>query len=101
MDSIRARFTKVLARFLVSYRSNPVRHVCGNVVNEAAERISNARLTLLEGGTDLVTLETDAYVDVQSAIKIVRPKETCGQALEVMLSVSAMHCGGGIRRLRH
>lgn len=100
----------------------PVRHVCGVVVNPAQERIPNARLTLLKSGAEPVTVETDAdgrfefkgvaagdyvlrasklrYVEVQSAIKIVRPMETCRQPLEVMLPVSMVGCGGGISRLR-
>lgn len=131
MNLMRARFTKGLAGFLVLFWASssfadtciflplkPVRHVCGIVMNQAGERISNARLTLLKGGTELVTVETDAngrfdfktaaagnyvlrasmqgcYVEVRSAIKIVRPIETCKQALEVMLPVSMIHCGGG------
>jgi hypothetical protein len=99
----------------------PVRHVCGIVINQAGERIPNARLTLLQGKAELVTVVTgadgkfefealevgnyelralgdDVYLAVQSPIRIVRPTAKCKQRLQVMLPVGSS-CGGGIAPL--
>ena len=97
-----------------------VRHVCGIVINQLDEPIPNARLTLLKGGAELVTIETGAdgrfafgaveagdyelraerigYLAVRSAIKIARPTAKCTRGLRVVLPVTS--CGGGIYRLK-
>ena len=98
----------------------PIRRVCGIVHNQLAEPIPNAKLTLLEGGTELTTARTDSngkfefgrieagkyvlraqfegYLTVQSPIVIVRPTTKCNQGLDVVLPVTA--CGGGIGKVR-
>jgi hypothetical protein len=85
-------------------------------MNQTNERISKARLTLLKGGAELVTVETDAdgrfdfkgvtagdyvlralmpgYNQILSPITVVKPTEKCTQPLDVVLPLHV--CGGGI-----
>ena len=87
-------------------------------MNQVDERVSNVHLTLLKDNVELVTVETDAdgrydfkavtagdyvlrasmpgYIQVESAITVVKPTEKCKQTLDVVLSVIV--CGGGIGR---
>jgi hypothetical protein len=98
----------------------PIRHICGMVINEVGERIPNAKLTLLKGGMEVTTIQTDSngkfefgrveagnyelraqfdgYHSVQSPIVIVRPTNKCNRGLEVTLPLST--CGGGIGKAR-
>jgi Carboxypeptidase regulatory-like domain len=133
MDSTRSPLAHGIAGFLVLFSASssfantcidiplkPVQHICGIVMNQANERISNARLTLIKGGAELITIETDAggrfdfkevaageyvlrasmpgYNQVQSPIKVVKPTKKCKQALNVVLPVTS--CGGGIGQNR-
>jgi len=89
-------------------------------MNQADERVSNARLTLLQGEVELVTVETDAdgrfdfkgvaagdyvlrvsmpgYGQIQSPITVVKPTLKCKQTLDVVLPLHV--CDGGIGRHR-
>ena len=97
-----------------------IRHVCGIVTNQVGERIPNTELTLLKGGSELVTIQAgpdgkfefgrveagnyelrahfDGYQTVRSPIVIVRPTTKCNRGLEVTLPVTA--CGGGIGKAK-
>lgn len=98
----------------------PIRHVCGIVTNQLGETIPNAKLTLLKGGIELITIQTspngkfefgrveagtyelraqfDGYLTVRSPLVIVRPTPKCNRGLKVTLPVVA--CGGGIGMAR-
>jgi hypothetical protein len=73
MDSMQSLLANGLAGFLLLFSASssfantcvsiplkPVQHICGIVMNQAGERISNARLTLIKGEVELLTIETDA-----------------------------------------
>jgi hypothetical protein len=98
----------------------PIRHPCGIVTNQLGETIPNAKLTLLKGGIELITIQTspngkfefgrveagtyelraqfDGFLTVRSPIVIVRPTPKCNRGLNVTLPL--VTCGGGIGMAR-
>jgi hypothetical protein len=93
----------------------PIHHVCGIVIDPLGEPISNAKVTILKGETELVTVQTGVdgkfsieplearnyglrvrstgFQTAQSPIVVVKPQAKCKRVLEVVLAVG-MGCSG-------
>jgi hypothetical protein len=98
----------------------PIRHLCGIVTNQIEERLSNAKLTLLNAGVEVRTLqsgtdgkfdfgrleagdyelrgESSGYSAAQHTIKVVRPTEKSSGGLQVTLGLH--NCGSGIGNMK-
>jgi hypothetical protein len=127
---MKRRCTALGILFLLSFRTSsacesiqfpvkPFRHLCGIVINQIGERISNAMLTVLKGGVEVITFQSDAdgkfefgrieagdyelrvrsegYSAIQSPIKIVRSTAKCTGGLQIVLS---LQCGSQIYKLK-
>jgi phosphatidate phosphatase APP1 len=99
----------------IAVRVKPIRHICGVVVNLLGERLPNARVTVLNGETQLVAVQTDSdghfsfenlkagnynirveaddYKTAWSPIILVKPAANCKRGLRVVLSIG-MGCSG-------
>jgi hypothetical protein len=94
----------------------PIHHICGFVNNQLGEPIPNAKVTVLQNGSEIVTLQTstdgrfsfeqlkaghydiqvkaNGYLSAFSSIILVKPEITkCRRELDVLLSVG-MGCSG-------
>ena len=87
----------------------PIRYVCGIVLNQLGEPIPNAKVTILEGITELASVQTnndgkfsfeqlkagkydilvqaDFYKSARASIVLVRPATKCKRTLQVTLAV--------------
>ena len=99
----------------------PIHCVCGVVIDRSGGRISNAKVTLLKGETELVSkqtgtdgkfsfepmevgeyqiqVETTGFKTARSSFVAVKPAEKCKQALEVVLGFG-VECDTGIALVR-
>jgi hypothetical protein len=94
----------------------PIHHICGFVNNQLGEPIPNAKVTLLQNGSEIVTMQSSAdgrfsfehlkagnydiqvqasgYLTVFSSVILAKPDITkCKRELDVLLSVG-MGCSG-------
>jgi hypothetical protein len=93
----------------------PIHHLCGIVIDPLGEPISNAKVTILKGETELVTVQTGpdgkfsiepleagnydlrvrstGFQTAQSAIVVVKAQAKCKRVLQVVLAVG-MGCSG-------
>jgi len=91
----------------------PIRHVCGMLTNQLGEPIPNAKVAILRGAREIVSVQTsedgkfsfeqleagnyeirvqaDHYNSVQSPFILVKPKTKCKRALQVILA-AGMSC---------
>jgi carboxypeptidase family protein len=99
----------------------PIRCVCGVVIDPSGGRISNAKVTLLKGETELVSkrtgtdgkfsfepmqagkyqiqVEATGFRTAKSSFVIVKPARKCKQALQVKLGFG-FECDTGIALIR-
>lgn len=91
-------------------RVKPLRHICGIVIDESGAPVPQARVTILKDGTELATLQTgtdgqfsfeglkqgnyefqaqkEGFHGFRIPVVLVKPRDQCKRALEVVLSVA-------------